>query len=68
MSEQRAEYATITAEMVFTPDDWQYNLILRLQQAAKSGKMVLVDYDARCWYEVGKIECNKVDRTLPFRM
>lgn len=48
--------------------EWERNVILRMRQLAATGRMILIDGDARCWYEVGKLECHKDDRELPFRM
>lgn len=77
MSEQRTPYVTMTqpAEvnggrmpLLIAPDDWRYNMLLRLEQQRQAGLMLLIDADARCWFEVGRMECNKSDRELPFKI
>ena len=80
MTEPRPTYITTTqpvdevvtdgrAPMLITGDDWRYNMLLRLEQRRQAGLMLLVDPDARCWFEVGRMECNKADRDgLPFKM
>lgn len=78
MSEQREPYITMTEPLdisgeihnpiVINFNDWRYNALMRLEQLAHSGRMIIIDGDAHCWYEVGKLECNKADRGLPFKM
>ena len=74
MSERREQYITTTApigevtQVNFTVDEWERNLLLRMRQAAREGKIVVCDPDARCWWVTGKMECNKEDRALPFSM
>ena len=73
MSERQEIYATATApigEVVnFTLEAWERNAILRMRQAARTGQMIIIDPDARCWYVVGKFECNKEQRSeLPFKI
>lgn len=77
MSERREGYAVggivqgtqaIKPPMTIDGDDWRYNMLLRLEQQGKAGLMLIVDPDARCWFEVGRMECNKADRGLPFSM
>lgn len=78
MSERQEPYITATRPIdvsgeihnpiVVNFGDWRYNVLLRIDQLAKSGRMIIIDGDARCWYEVGKLECNKEDRRLPFEM
>lgn len=73
MSEQRITYtATLpigeVKQVSFDVDDWERNLILRLRQAANAGQLLVCDPNARCWWVTGKMECNKADRELPFRM
>lgn len=73
MSEQRIQYtATIPIgeikQVSLDVDDWERNLILRLRQAASAGQLLVCDPDSRCWWVTGKMECNKADRELPFRM
>lgn len=56
--------------MLIAGDDWRYNMLLRLEQQAQAGLMLIIDPDAHCWFEVGRMECNKADRQsgLPFQM
>lgn len=73
MSEQRIPYtATFPVGEIkqasIDVDEWERNLILRLRQAAHTGQLLVCDPDARCWWVTGKMECNKADRELPFRM
>lgn len=79
MSESRLEYQIERTRRLGEPDpapapivvgfgDWRYNVLLRLDQLARVGRMIIIDADARCWYEVGRLECNKEDRRLPPEM
>ena len=80
MSETRAGYVTTTQPigdidgsikppLTITGDDWRYNMLLALEQQRQAGLMVIIDADERCWYRVGRLECNKADRAeLPFKM
>lgn len=74
MSEQREGYVIVQGTQPLKPpmtiegDDWRYNMLLRLEQQRSAGLMLIVDPDARCWFEVGRMECNKKDRALPYEM
>lgn len=73
MSEQREAYTTTqpigeVRPVDFTVEEWERNFLLRLRQAAKAGQLMVCDPDARCWWVTGKMECNRVDRELPFKM
>jgi len=74
MSETRPPYVTATAPInhiaePFEIEAWERNLLLRMRQVAHSGQMIVVDGDARCWFVVGRLECNKPDKSeLPFRI
>lgn len=75
MSERRESYITTTVpigEIVSPPfeiETWERNMLLRMRQAAQTGQMLLVDGDARCWFVLGRMECNKEQRQeLPFKI
>ncbi len=68
MSEMQTDYIVATRSIVIEIDDWRYNMLLRMEQQKQAGLMLIVDPDARCWFEVGRMECNKQDRVLPFKM
>ena len=73
MSERREPYnatqpiATMTT-VSFELTEWERNLVLRLRQAAQAGQLIVCDPDARCWWVTGRMECNKEDRGLPFKI
>ena len=55
---------------VFALEQWEKDMILQCRQAGRSGFMVVVDPDARCWRTTGKLQCSRADREnfLPFKM
>jgi hypothetical protein len=62
------DFIAKTQSFVIEIGDWRYNMLLRMEQQRQAGLMLIVDPDARCWFEVGRMECNKQDRELPFKM
>jgi hypothetical protein len=74
MSEQREPYLSSTAPIgeiqytQFAMQQWEIDYILQTRQAAREGKLVVCDPDARCWWTTGKQQCSRADRDLPFKM